>query len=42
MLNYRQITVNPKGWNTGDCSTTAIVSCLELYIDYIEYKGGRK
>ena len=33
MLNYRQINVNPKGRKTGDCSTRAIVSCLDIDYD---------
>lgn len=38
MLNYRQINVNPKGWKTGDCSTRAIVSCLDIDYDKAKHK----
>lgn len=32
MLSYRELNVNPKNRRTGDCSTRALVSCLN--IDY--------
>jgi len=35
MLNFEKTNVNPKNRRTGDCSTRALVSCLDLEYDKV-------